>query len=727
MYNTNDMMVAIFLIVNMLVAVALVVLAIISLLHKGYRYSLNRIFASFSFAVAIWIIDNYLSNSTHIPIKAALYANYLTYALGFAALLLFTRFVAAMTGNRRLKRILHFSMAPLCIICVLSATPLLVTSIEPQGEDVYGINFGLFFIPYIITLLYMICLVAFGLFKGLRHSRGMRLRQLKSISLGVLLSIPLIMIFGFLIPALTGSFVTNQFGIVPMIALVASLYYGVVRYRLFDIKLAVARVVVYAMVLSVLSLIYYGLAYLISNLFLDGQVNLSVGVSPINIGLALLLAFIFQPVKHFFDRITNKFFYKSGYETDDFVNDINHTLASTNDLRRLLERTAEEISGTIKSEQAFFYVNTRDGHYICAGTQGHNKLSEGEVKKINELKDDSSDIIITSLLNHDDKLHRLLSRQRIELVLPLLQRDKLLGYLCLGDHLASGYTGRDSKALKMISSELVIAIQNALAVKEIRDLNSTLKQRIGVATKELRASNAVLRQLDKVKDEFVGMASHQLRTPLTSVKGYLSMVLEGDAGKISSNQREFLTEAYESSERMVGLINDFLNVSRLQTGKFVIEKTQVDLSKVVSQEIGILKPNAEARKLHYEYNAPNDFPIITADEGKLRQVIMNFADNALYYSHENSTTIITLAIDGNDIVYTVKDRGIGVPADEQSKLFTKFFRATNARRQRPDGTGVGLYLAKKIIEAHGGKIIFESVENKGSTFGFRLSLSKVST
>jgi len=218
------------------------------------------------------------------------------------------------------------------------------------------------------------------------------------------------------------------------------------------------------------------------------------------------------------------------------------------------------------------------------------------------------------------------------------------------------------------------------------------------------------------------MASHQLRTPLTSVKGYISMVIEGDVGEITKPQKKLLNEAFMSSERMVHLINDFLNVSRIQTGKFIIDKSPVDLSKLVSEEIDSLRPNATARGLKFTYKPPKKFPIMELDEGKMRQVVMNFADNAIYYSSQNATIAVSLSIDNNEVLFTVKDTGIGVPMDEREHLFSKFYRASNARVRRPDGTGVGIYLAKKVIDAHGGKIVFESVEGKGSTFGFRLPL-----
>jgi signal transduction histidine kinase len=279
--------------------------------------------------------------------------------------------------------------------------------------------------------------------------------------------------------------------------------------------------------------------------------------------------------------------------------------------------------------------------------------------------------------------------------------------------------------LRTIADELVIAIQNALSIQEVKDLNAHLEQRIDAATKELRASNAQLQKLDEAKDEFISMASHQLRTPLTSIKGYVSMLMDGDVGEVSKEQKHLLEEAFMSSERMVRLIGDFLNVSRLQTGKFVIDKHPVDLGKIVGDEVESLKTNAEVRGLKFMFKKSKNIPKLNLDESKIQQVIMNFCDNAIFYSKDNSKIVVELAVVDNYVQFTVKDSGIGVPATEQDQLFTKFFRATNARKQRPDGTGVGLFLAKKVIDAHDGKIVFESQEGKGSTFGFRLPIKKV--
>jgi signal transduction histidine kinase len=202
------------------------------------------------------------------------------------------------------------------------------------------------------------------------------------------------------------------------------------------------------------------------------------------------------------------------------------------------------------------------------------------------------------------------------------------------------------------------------------------------------------------------------------------MVLEGDAGKLNAQQKQLLTQSFISSQRMVYLIADLLNLSRLNTGKFVIDSTPVDLSEVVQGEIDQLYETAKSRNLSLVYEKPASFPPMMLDETKIHQVVMNFIDNAIYYTPSCGTITIALNETPTAIEYTVSDNGIGVPKSEQHRLFTKFYRAGNARRARPDGTGLGLFMAKKVIAAQGGTILFQSEEGKGSMFGFRFSKAK---
>jgi signal transduction histidine kinase len=272
----------------------------------------------------------------------------------------------------------------------------------------------------------------------------------------------------------------------------------------------------------------------------------------------------------------------------------------------------------------------------------------------------------------------------------------------------------DEKLLGRVGEAIGMALDNKLLQEE----NQLFLVR-------LQRSNAKLRKLDETKDDFISMASHQLRTPLTSVKGYVSMVLDGDAGKITAVQRKLLEQSFISSQRMVYLISDLLNVSRLRTGKFVIDTAPSDLSEVIEQEVQQLLETVKSRDLELVYHKPAHFPLLSLDETKMRQVIMNFIDNAVYYTPRGGCITVHLVDKPKSIEFTVVDTGIGVPKHEHYRLFTKFFRAQNAQRARPDGTGLGLFMAKKVIIAQGGAIIFESKEGQGSTFGFTFAKSRL--
>lgn len=297
----------------------------------------------------------------------------------------------------------------------------------------------------------------------------------------------------------------------------------------------------------------------------------------------------------------------------------------------------------------------------------------------------------------------------------LIARQRLVGVMVAGFfNDPTALSVHDIELMNRLSDPVGVAIDNRLLFEENRRV-----------VLQLQHTNARLRELDETKDDFISMASHQLRTPLTSVKGYLSMVLEGDAGKLTPMERKMLTQAFISSQRMVYLIADLLNVSRLKTGKFIIESTPTDLSEMIDEEIKQLQETAASRSIKLTYKKPKSFPPLMLDETKTRQVIMNFIDNAIYYTPAGGRIDIQLIDRPTVVELKVVDNGIGVPKSEQPHLFTKFYRAGNARQARPDGTGLGLFMAKKVVTAQGGVVIFDSKEGKGSTFGFTFSKSKL--
>lgn len=332
-----------------------------------------------------------------------------------------------------------------------------------------------------------------------------------------------------------------------------------------------------------------------------------------------------------------------------------------------------------------------------------DKLSDKAVAKI--LHDDKEDI---------ETLRRAIPVKSLT-VIKLMARHSLVGLMVAGFNDKSlNITEKQKALLERLSEAVGIALDSKLLYEENQ-----------LVLKQLQKSNEKLKTLDATKDEFISMASHQLRTPLTSVKGYLSMVLEGDAGKVSKMQQKLLDQAYVSSQRMVYLIADLLNVSRLRTGKFIIEASATNLAEVVQSEIGQLTETAKSKQIVLTYKKPAKFPVLMLDETKIRQVIMNFADNAIYYTPSGGHIHVELEDKGKTIEFRVVDDGLGVPRAEQHHLFTKFYRADNAKKARPDGTGLGLFMAKKVVAAQGGTILFSSKEGKGSTFGFAFQKSKL--
>ncbi len=710
-----------------IIAAAALGLGLFLLLSEG-RNRQKFLFAFLNFFAAAWILSNYFGSNTISKVTYGLVIA--DYALGILLVLFFWLFILE-TRRRILGRTNTDNIKvlfPVVYTVLLEIFILFGYVVYVDVGAKLTITNGPLYLAYPIGILSLAMLGMKDLAVTVLRARNRNDRtRLKLMIIGlaialVCISVPNLILENILPkgPLLDIAYNSAYLGILTFLTLST---YAIVRHGLFDIKRAAIRSAVYVLSIITLAGIYYAIAYFVSVALFQGRVSNTVSVNPINVGLALVLAFIFQPIKSFFDKITNDIFYRDRYDSSEFYARLSELLTSTTDLRQLLQRAAGEIAMTLKSEQAFFFLQYDENHRISAGTKRHAGLPVADIEYLNRhIVERAETVVVTELLEERSHLRRLLVSHKVAMIMPLTRGENLLGYLALGEQRSTGYTKRDVRVLNTISDELVIAIQNALSVQEIKDINESLEQRIAAATAELRTSNARLKRLDATKDEFLSMASHQLRTPLTSIKGYLSMILEGDVGKVTKAQRQVLDEAFTSSQRMVHLIHDFLNVSRLQTGKFMLEKEEYDVAQLVSEEVETLRHVAVSRGITVEYKSDITTALMQVDDTKLRQVVVNFIDNALYYSPAGGKVQIQLSQNRQRLEFSVKDSGIGVPKVEQGHLFSKFYRATNARKQRPDGTGVGLYLAKKIINAHKGDVLFSSQEGKGSVFGFWLPL-----
>ncbi|MBU0731596.1 MCP four helix bundle domain-containing protein [Patescibacteria group bacterium] len=229
------------------------------------------------------------------------------------------------------------------------------------------------------------------------------------------------------------------------------------------------------------------------------------------------------------------------------------------------------------------------------------------------------------------------------------------------------------------------------------------------------------KELDAMKSEFVSFAAHQLRTPMSGVRWTIDMFESGDLGKMTAEQNKFLGRAKENTDRMVKLIDSLLRITEIEQQEFQYDFKKVDYLKIVKEVIAELANQSEKREIKVSVQMEKGLKTeLTLDAEKIKMLLSNLIDNAIKYSHPKGEVIITLEKNGNFLLTKVIDEGLGIPEAAKKKIFTKFFRADNILKYETQGAGLGVYIAKDIVDKHHGNIGFESEENKGTTFYFTL-------
>lgn len=222
------------------------------------------------------------------------------------------------------------------------------------------------------------------------------------------------------------------------------------------------------------------------------------------------------------------------------------------------------------------------------------------------------------------------------------------------------------------------------------------------------------KMVDKLKSEFVSIAAHQLRTPLSSTKWVLKMVLDQDAGPINDEQAGLLAKGYKSNERVINLVNDLLNVTRMEEGKFGFNLEKLDIGEILDNVIEKIKEDLKKKEIKFNWLRPSGLPLLNIDKEKMIMALENVIDNALHYTPQNGTIGIDVSCNNKIITLKIKDNGVGIPESEKERLFTKFYRGINVVKLETEGNGLGLYITKNIIKTHGGSIRVESEEGRGT-------------
>lgn len=395
------------------------------------------------------------------------------------------------------------------------------------------------------------------------------------------------------------------------------------------------------------------------------------------------------------------------------------------------EEIAQKVASLIVSEAGFEHVSillydkkkALLRHIGCAKANLNNTDSPPITTHtyLNEIPfSDKDNLIVQAMMERfvkdTNNINNVLTAQQTEendpissvFIHPLVVRDELVGAMVVGLREQKENVREYEKDLMgRLAGVIGIALDNALLYAEVQ------------------ANNERLKELDILKNEFVSVASHELRTPMTAIKSYLWMALDGKGGPLSEKQKYYIDRAYLSVDRLIKMVNDMLNISRIESGRLTINIQAVNIEKLVQEVIDDVQPRAQELGVHVNLEMTQQPPPVLADADKIKEVVFNLVGNSLKFTPKDGTITVSFNVSEKMVEVIVKDTGSGIEPEDQSKLFQKFglLPGSYVTNQAALGTGLGLYICKSIIDLHEGKITAKSEgRGKGAEFVFSLMI-----
>ena len=404
----------------------------------------------------------------------------------------------------------------------------------------------------------------------------------------------------------------------------------------------------------------------------------------------------------------------STFNIEDLFTLLNQPLVSKLGFSKALIMLKDEKSGTA-------LVKTSIGYSDGEIKRIENELNKGPVAQ--SLFKKSRFLLVNrdlEKIEHEDFLSDIFKTESF-LIVPFVAKDEVIGFILMGNVASySKVTEGDAELLSVLASQIGTAIENTRLYTELFNSHQDLGRRVKERTKELARLNEELKRLNKVKSDFVSAVSHELRTPLTSIKGYASILMTGKLGEVSPAQKERLEKIDKHSNSLTHLINDLLDIARIESGKVQMEIKEISIKKMLDSIVDIITPQIKEKQILLKVDIKTKMDKIKADQSQLERVFLNLLSNAVKFTPEKGKITIYIADKDKFIWFSVEDTGIGIPKQDLERVFEEFFRSDNASLQKVKGTGLGLSLVKKIIEAHEGRIWVESDLGKGTKFSFTI-------
>lgn len=695
--------------------------------RKNPKSATHRLLSLITIIVASWTISNYFSLNSSTPFQSLFWVQmvmFLTSPLGPAIYLFSEAYPYSELKISEFKTILIFSVT--AILAVLAVSPLMfsqviltkgVHPVPGPGVALYGI----------VSLIFLILSFRTIILKY-KRSKGLVKVQLQYLVFGIIITFTLQFITNFLFAVVLGFSNLVIFGPVLSLILIGLISYSIVKHRFLDIHLLVARTIAYSLLISFISVFYTLGFFIIGSLFTTAISKQGLWISTI---LALIVAFSFQSLRHQLEKFTDNIFYKNRYDPQLLLENIGRVMASNISLNELTGGILDKLSSEMKISMGTIIL-LKENRISWIKTTDHQTPPEYDEKEINQLvgffgeenKIDHGRIILLEDLNEGD-IKDIYRKYNFNLVLRLATKQQKLGFLVLGDK-SSGdiYSNEDLMVLDILGPQIAVAIQNSLSYEEIRQFSNTLQEKVKAATSELQKANRKLKELDELKDEFVSVASHELRTPMTAIKSYLWMALYKSPKPFDPKTSEYLDIAIKSTDRLIKLVQDLLTVSRIEGKRLIFNLETVDICQLAVQIYKELKIKADENRIKLTFTKPKKPLMVSIDKTRIMEVMENLLGNALKFTPKGGQVNLSLVENENTVEIHIKDTGPGIAKEEQELLFQKFSRLENRPTSNTPGTGLGLYIAKQIIALHHGKIWVESKVGEGSTFVFSLPLVK---
>ncbi|MFA6428475.1 MAG: ATP-binding protein [Candidatus Buchananbacteria bacterium] len=692
----------------------------------------NRIWFWLSMVISFWSIGLWGVVASQTPENAMLWQYVLDFGAIFIAPLYLHFILALLSLNKEKRKIIIACYGFSIVLFLLSFTGLFKIGMKPIFGFSYWIEPGPLYFLFPLAFLVFIFYSIFLIIKFYYKVSGYKRQQLRYVLLAG--------VVGFsggltdFFPQLIKFYPIGNYFIVFYVAFIA---YAITRYRLMEIKTIIKRSTVFGVLVVVIASAYTLLA-----IYLTGFLEVFVGTNSVVVtGLitAVLVVLVFQPLKNWLQKVTDRFLFVGAYEPAVLLAKVNEICSSILNLDQLLTSLVQVVKDNLRTSNLAVLLLDKKKQLAIAKKDGwpkeFDKFIAGKEKMLPLYFKNSREIYIIPELKaryesgdyqpKDATFLYELDELNVSLIVPLFTHENLIGVIVFGPKKSGDpYSQEDLNTLGIIAGQAAIAITNTELYEEQRGFAVKLQKEVEKATAELRAANAELKKLDEAKSDFISIASHQLRTPLTVIKGYGSMIKEGSFGKVPKKIMEVVGKMYISNDRLIDLVENLLNISRIESGRLEFNLEKMDLADLAKEVFEELSQKAAAKKLDYQLSVEKKLPPIMADRNRLHDVVSNLIDNAIKYTPSGQVKVFA-RLEQGQVLFEVIDTGSGVDPKDLPHLFQKFTRGQGAFQIHTEGVGLGLYVAKMMMDKMQGKIWAESAGlNKGSRFVFTIPPSK---